>query len=149
MGPGCNLAHELCSSEWANGKGSNRVNRGGSWNNTPANARVANRNNWQPFFHQHLVQCREQVRSGVDKRPVQIEHHQQICKIEGQSGFPEQPLRASVSVPVRLNRYRVLPSDAPLPAPLLTVRVRWCKIAQQWMRVSPLGASRCPVNRTN
>ena len=48
VGPGWNLAHELCSSEWANGKGSNRVNRGGSWNNTPANARVANRNNWQP-----------------------------------------------------------------------------------------------------
>lgn len=29
-------------------KGSNRVLRGGSWNNTPANARVANRDNWDP-----------------------------------------------------------------------------------------------------
>jgi hypothetical protein len=29
-------------------KGSNRVNRGGSWNNDPANCRVANRNNNTP-----------------------------------------------------------------------------------------------------
>jgi Sulfatase-modifying factor enzyme 1 len=29
-------------------KGSNRVNRGGSWNNNPQNCRVANRNNNSP-----------------------------------------------------------------------------------------------------
>lgn len=28
--------------------GSNRVNRGGSWNNNPSNCRVANRNNNTP-----------------------------------------------------------------------------------------------------
>lgn len=28
--------------------GSNRVNRGGSWNNDASNCRVANRNNWNP-----------------------------------------------------------------------------------------------------
>ena len=27
-------------------KGSNRVNRGGSWNNNARNCRVSNRNNW-------------------------------------------------------------------------------------------------------
>ncbi|MBF0626344.1 MAG: SUMF1/EgtB/PvdO family nonheme iron enzyme [Magnetococcales bacterium] len=34
---------------WDDGpRGSNRVNRGGSWNNNPANVRSANRNNWNP-----------------------------------------------------------------------------------------------------
>ncbi|MBF0311736.1 MAG: SUMF1/EgtB/PvdO family nonheme iron enzyme, partial [Magnetococcales bacterium] len=34
---------------WDDGtRGSNRVNRGGSWNNNPANVRSANRNNNSP-----------------------------------------------------------------------------------------------------
>ncbi|MBF0143042.1 MAG: SUMF1/EgtB/PvdO family nonheme iron enzyme [Magnetococcales bacterium] len=34
---------------WGDGeRGSNRVNRGGSWNNNPANVRSANRNNNDP-----------------------------------------------------------------------------------------------------
>jgi hypothetical protein len=34
---------------WGDGRaGANRVNRGGSWNNKPANVRAANRNNNEP-----------------------------------------------------------------------------------------------------
>ena len=53
------LIQRNCFSDWQRKpecirKGSNRVNRGGSWNNNTRNCRVSNRNNWTPDNRNNL-----------------------------------------------------------------------------------------------
>lgn len=50
--------------------GSNRVNRGGSWNNSAANCRTANRNNWNPGNRNNNVGFRLARSSNKGRRSI-------------------------------------------------------------------------------